>query len=60
MSMDIIPAMNCATERKTEVRFTAKPVWLKRVLNCVWMSVAIPRFLLPRIQYVEGLWGMKI
>ena len=31
--MDITPDMNCATERKTEVRFTAKPVCEKRVLN---------------------------
>jgi hypothetical protein len=30
--------MNCATERKTEVRFTAKPVWENRVLNCSKIS----------------------
>ena len=38
MLMDITPAMNWATERKTEIRFTAKPVWEKRVLNyCVFL-----------------------
>ena len=34
MSIDSMPDMNCATERNTEVMFTAKPVWEKRVLNC--------------------------
>jgi hypothetical protein len=38
MLMDITPDMNWATERKTEVRFTAKPVWEKRVLNCVSLT----------------------
>ena len=31
--MERTPDMNCATERKTDVRLTAKPVWAKRVLN---------------------------
>jgi hypothetical protein len=31
--MDRIPDMNCAMERKTLVRLTAKPVWEKSVLN---------------------------
>jgi len=36
--MDITPDMNWATERKTEVRFMAKPVWEKKVLNyCVFL-----------------------
>lgn len=29
------PDMNCATERKTDVRFTANPVCSKRVLNMI-------------------------
>lgn len=33
--MDITPDMNCATERKMEIMFMAKPVWAKRELNCV-------------------------
>ena len=38
--MDMIPAMKFATERKTEVRVMAKPVWENRVLNYLVLVVA--------------------
>src|ERR1700709_663667 len=43
MLMESTPDMNCATERKTEVRFTAKPVWAKRVLNFCSVSDDVGR-----------------
>lgn len=33
MLIEMMPDMNWATERKTEVMFTANPVCAKRVLN---------------------------
>lgn len=33
--MLIVPAIICATLRKTEMMFTANPVWLKKVLNVI-------------------------
>ena len=35
MLMLIVPPINCETLRKTEVMFTANPVWLKKVLNVI-------------------------
>lgn len=36
--MDMIPDINWAIDRNTLVRFTAKPVWEKRVLNYYHVS----------------------
>lgn len=33
--MLIVPAISCEMLRKTEVMFTANPVWLKKVLNVI-------------------------
>ena len=36
MLIDMTPDMNCATERKMEIMFMAKPVWAKRELNYIY------------------------
>jgi hypothetical protein len=41
--MDITPLMNCATERKMEIMFMAKPVWAKRELNYTYVISYVPQ-----------------
>ena len=49
--MERTPDMNCATDKKTLVRFTAKPVCANRVLNCPWVSI------LPNQSIDLGVWS---
>ena len=41
MFMDITPPIKLATERKTEVKVMAKPVWRKSVLNYRFLLILV-------------------